>query len=403
MSGPTPAPPEGKEDSRSRKNRDFSRGPVWDATLKRWLVEVIFPDQTRKRRRFRRQRDAHLWWAEQNRAIESGSWNQPAPGASEEKRSFGELCDEYRKWAKVNLRSYENYVAVGLKFWEAQFGRDTAIEKITPRWIETVKSAYAQNVEQATVDRKLEVLRAMFNWAISQAVSAAPSPMQGIKLFKPNNEIVRYLTPEEYVAILESANHERWYVRPVIELAANTGLRKRNILRLRWDECDFATGVIRITRTKSKKTVAIPMTEAARAALQQVLSKTGRYSFVFCHFDGEQAGLPIADIKKSWKAVLKAAGIRRPFRFHDLRHSCASQLLMNGASLMAVKEILGHESLKTTLRYAHLSPDYLAQEVKVLDKALPKVCHPGAPDGHKRLQTGTKRQSRNALNGRDKR
>jgi site-specific recombinase XerD len=145
------------------------------------------------------------------------------------------------------------------------------------------------------------------------------------------------------------------------------------------------------------------MTEAARAALQQVLSKTGRYSFVFCHFGGEQAGLPIADIKKSWKAVLKAAGIRRPFRFHDLRHSCASQLLMNGASLMAVKEILGHESLKTTLRYAHLSPDYLAQEVKVLDKALPKVCHPGAPDGHKRLQTGTKRQSRNALNGRDKR
>ena len=68
-----------------------------------------------------------------------------------------------------------------------------------------------------------------------------------------------------------------------------------------------------------------------------------------------------------------AAGIKRPFRFHDLRHSCASQLVMNGASLMAVKEILGHESLKTTMRYAHLSPDYVAQEVKVLDRVLPKV------------------------------
>ena len=76
------------------------------------------------------------------------------------------------------------------------------------------------------------------------------------------------------------------------------------------------------------------------------------------NFEGKQAGQPIGDIKKSWKAVLKGAGITRPFRFHDLRHSCASQLVMNGASLMAVKEILGHESLKTTLRYAHLSPEY---------------------------------------------
>jgi integrase len=386
-----------REDIALRKNRDFSAGPVWNPELRRWLVEFMYPDQTRKRRRFRRQRDAQLWWADQHRAVEAGTWNQSLVEPQHQKRSFGDLCDEYRKWAQVNLRSYKNYIAVGLKFWEAKLGRDCLLDKITPRWIETVKSDYAQNVEQATVDRKLEVLRSMFNWAISQGSFGGPNPMRGVKLFKPNNEIVRYLAAREYVAVLEAANQERWYVRPVIELAANTGLRKRNILRLRWDECDLETGVIRITRTKSKKTVTIPMTEATRTVLEKLLEKTGRSSFVFCHLEGEQAGLPIADIKKSWKAVLKAAGITRPFRFHDLRHSCASQLVMNGASLMAVKEILGHESLKTTLRYAHLSPEYVAQEVKVLDRALPKVCHPDASNQNELRQSRANRKSSKSL------
>jgi integrase len=115
------------------------------------------------------------------------------------------------------------------------------------------------------------------------------------------------------------------------------------------------------------------MTDAALDVLNRIRNKTGKYEYVFCHLEGAQEGQPIADMKKSWKAALKAAGISRPFRFHDLRHSCASQLVMSGASLMAVKEILGHESLKTTMRYAHLSPDYVAQEVKVLDRVLPKV------------------------------
>ena len=397
-------PPLSQRNNRSeaRKNRDFSAGPVWDPKLKRWFADVLYPDQTRKRRRFRRQRDAQLWWAEQHRAIESGTWKQQPTSARQQKRSFGEVCDAYRKWAEVNLRSYENYVAIGLKFWEGQFGREISPEKITPQWIETVKSAYAQNVEQATVDRKLEVLRAMFNWAIQQGGVGGPNPMAGVKLFKPNNEIVRYLTADEYAAVLDAANRERWYVRPVIEVAANTGLRKQNILRLRWEECDFGTGVIRVTKTKSKKTVTIPMTEAARAVLERVQKKTGRYAYVFCHFEGEQAGLPIGDIKKSWKTVLVAAGIRRPFRFHDLRHSCASQLVMNGASLMAVKEILGHESLKTTLRYAHLSPEYVAQEVKILDKALPKVCHLDAPKKSMGEQTRATPNGRKSLNRKEK-
>ena len=366
-------PPDADGDDANRKSKDYSDGPVWHPESRRWLAEVRYPDLTRKRRRFRRQREAQIWWSEQQRAIESGTWDQLARATALKKLTFGELCNEYRSWAKVNQRSYENYAKVGLKFWEEKLGRETSLDKLNPQWIESVKSAYALTVEQATVDRKLEVLRAMFNWAIEGNLIPGPSPMKGIKLFKPNNELVRYLGNDEYGALLEAAGHERWHVRPVIELAANTALRKQNVLRLRWDECDFNTGVIRVTKTKAKKTVTIPMTDAALDVLNRIRDKTGKYEYVFCHLEGPQEGQPIGDMKKSWKSTLKAAGINRPFRFHDLRHSCASQLVMNGASLLAVKEILGHESLKTTMRYAHLSPDYIAQEVKVLDRVLPKV------------------------------
>ena len=161
------------------------------------------------------------------RAIESGNWSEPARVAKHVKRNFGELCDEYRSWAKVNLRSYENYVKVGLKFWGREAGRGTALEKITTQWIESIKSTYVVTVEQATVDRKLEVLRAMFNWGVESGLISAVNPMRGVKLFKPNNELVRYLSNDEYVSLLQAANHQRWHVRPILELAANTGLRKK--------------------------------------------------------------------------------------------------------------------------------------------------------------------------------
>ena len=268
--------------------------------------------------------------------IESGTWDQLARATALKKLTFGELCDQYRSWAKVNQRSYENYAKVGLKFWEQKFGRETSLEKLNPQWIETLKSAYALTVEQATVDRKLEVLRAMFNWAIQGSLIPGPSPMKGIKLFKPNNELVRYLSNDEYAALLEAADHERWHVRPIIELAANTALRKRNILRLRWDECDFNAGVIRVTKTKSKKTVIIPMTDAALDVLNRIRNKTGKYEYAFCHLEGTQEGQPIGDMKKSWKAALKAAGINRPFRFHDLRRYAESRTMPNAMTNRAL-------------------------------------------------------------------
>ena len=174
--------------------------------------------------------------------------------------------------------------------------------------------------------------------------------------------------------LLTTAEKIRWYLRPVIEIAANTGLRRGNILDLRWDECDRKSGVIRKAKTKNNEAVAIPMNAAVLAVLDKLEERRNGSLYVFPHMQGEQEGEAIKDVKNSFRTALKKAKIEK-FRFHDLRHCCASWLMMNGADLNDVRQILGHKSIAMTLRYAHLSPRYLADKVKLLEKTtLPNSC-----------------------------
>ena len=79
-----------------------------------------------------------------------------------------------------------------------------------------------------------------------------------------------------------------------------------------------------------------------------------------------QINTPLTNIKNSWTGLLKKAGLK-DFRFHDLRHDFASQLVMEGAPLNTVRDLLGHTDLKTTLRYAHLAPDHQAEWVEKIN------------------------------------
>ena len=153
-----------------------------------------------------------------------------------------------------------------------------------------------------------------------------------------------------------------------------THFRRSNILALRWDECDRKTGVIRKAKTKNNEAVAIPMNAAVSAVLDKLEERRNGSPYVFPHIEGEHAGEAIKDVKNSFRTALKEAKIEN-FRFQDLRHCCASWLMMNGADLNDVRQILGHKSIAMTLRYAHLSPGYLADKVKLLEKTtLPNSC-----------------------------
>jgi integrase len=156
-------------------------------------------------------------------------------------------------------------------------------------------------VSQATVDKFLGVFKAFFNWCDVHDIFHF-NPVRKVRMFHPNNQIVRYLSADEYQQLLVAAEDTRWYLRPMIELAANTGLRRGNILTLRWDECDRRTNVIRKTKTKNNEAVAIPMNAADTAALDRLETRRNGSPYVFPPFKGEQEGEAIKDVKNSFSS-----------------------------------------------------------------------------------------------------
>jgi integrase len=150
-----------------------------------------------------------------------------------------------------------------------------------------------------------------------------------VKLFNANNERIRYLSDEEYERLLMEAEKIRWYVRPMIVLAVHTGLRRGNLLKLRWDHIDFVTNRIRLTdSTKNRRTLAVPLNDTAIEILETLKKKSGDSQYVFPHFEGKLAGEAIQDVKKRLEEARQASG--NYFRWHDLRHCFASWLVMKG-------------------------------------------------------------------------
>ncbi len=139
---------------------------------------------------------------------------------------------------------------------------------------------------------------------------------------------------------------------------------------LRWDQIDFVNRVVRLPRTKSGR-LSLPMNATTISTLQTLHAAGDLKSpYVFPHTAGRKAGEPVRDIKNGFHRALELAGIS-DFTWHDLRHTFASWLMMRGAALRSVAELLGHQSLKMTMRYAHLSPAFLSAEVGLLDPPAP--------------------------------
>lgn len=361
---------------RPRKNRDFSKGPVYNPTLQRWVVQVFYPNGKRLRKKFRREKLAHRFWAGELQRIEQGTWNE----ASAPRLTLGEALKRYRAFSRKHHRSYKTFVEPCLAFWEKELGKSTPLARITTACVEDVKLKRAENAREATVDRSVQAFKAFFNWLIDHNL-AATNPVRRVRMFHPNNEVVRYLTRDQYEALIKSAANGPAYLRPLIVLAVHTALRRGNLLRLRWRQVDLAARKIRVSDlTKSKKTLEVPVNNAAKAALENMRSlalKDNEFVFAAGTSHITDVKNPFATALKRAKALLvelqkkEAATGLDGFRFHDLRHTAASWLAMGGAGLPAIQKFLGHASIKMTLRYAHLSPDFLGQEARILDKMLP--------------------------------
>ena len=168
---------------------------------------------------------------------------------------------------------------------------------------------------------------------------------------------LRFLTEDEEESLLSRC---KGYLLAILITALNTGMRKGEILSLRWTQ--IRNGFIYLSKTKTNEGRQIPINDTLNSLFQS-LPRHIKSDYVFCDKDGK----PYQEVKRSFNTALRKAGIEE-FRFHDIRHSFASRLVMRGAGLKAVQELLGHKDIKMTLRYSHLSEDFKKDAVKLLDK-----------------------------------
>ena len=160
-------------------------------------------------------------------------------------------------------------------------------------------------------------------------------------------------------------------------MALRTGLRQGELRALRWQDVDLSAGRIfvrqnlvrdQIGSPKSGKPREIALGEEVRVALAAHRQLHHRGALVFCDSDGRM--LTKGEMKHPlWRACRKA-GLRL-IGCHVMRHSFASHLVMRGAPLKAVQELLGHATIQMTMRYAHLSADVARDAVRLLDKPDP--------------------------------
>ncbi len=155
------------------------------------------------------------------------------------------------------------------------------------------------------------------------------------------------------------------YLTPLVLTVMHTGLRRAEALSLRWEQIDLERTpklTVRAAQAKSGRTRHIPLNTAVVELLKGWKEQGSGEGLVF---PNPVTGTQMQKLNTSWPYLLKDAKIE-DFRFHDLRHDFASQLVMKSVDLYRVKELLGHGSIEITQRYAHLAPHTLAEAVEVL-------------------------------------
>jgi integrase len=170
-------------------------------------------------------------------------------------------------------------------------------------------------------------------------------------MLSENNERARFLSDSELTATLKASKEHSLTMHVAVLVSLACGVRQSELLRLAWSDIDFDAHALRVQLSKNGESRSVYLPSSAETGLREL--KRGKVVGARVFVDDE--GQPVGKnwIEYRWKAIRKAARLV-DFRWHDLRHSCASYLAQNGSTLLEIGSVLGHKSPSVTQRYAHL-------------------------------------------------
>jgi len=226
--------------------------------------------------------------------------------------------------------------------------------------------ANAMKGRPKTINYELKTLKSIFSFARKRGL-CRHNPLEDITYFKIVEDAEpRFLTRSECEALL-AASDER--LHPIFYTFLNTGLRLGELLNLQWGDIDLTRQLIHLRKKTDWQPKAgerqIPLNEGMVELLSQY-RPTGaeKTAYVFPGEDGEKLKMKL---RKALIATAKKAGMEDVTKIHTLRHTFASHLVMNGVDLPTVQKLLGHADIQTTMIYAHLAKDHMANAINTLD------------------------------------
>lgn len=325
-----------------------------------------------------RRKDSPYWWVK----IARGQGRKPiqkSTGTTDEKKAkeylvklTAELWEQdrlgvrpKRSWQQAVNRYVEekgegsasHYTdLVHLRWLDAHLG-SLNLDQITPdvlRNVQRARRAFRGKTKDkptpATVNRCMAFVGRILRKASLQWDWLDKAPM--VPALPEPKIRVCFLTEADIDRLLPQAPE---HMRPMIEFALETGLRMSEQLGLRWSQVDLAnrTAWLHADQTKARKARSVPLSQKAVEIVRSMLGKHETHIFSY-------RGAPLLRINgRAWRSVRARAGLPE-FRWHDLRHTWATRLVMSGASLQELQELGGWESPEMVRRYAHFGGRHLA-------------------------------------------
>lgn len=369
--------------------RERKKGTVYRA-----VVRIKgFPQQQKS---FTRLTDAKMWVQQTEAAIRKGEFQNVVKTAAA--KTLKDVIERYRKEivphkAASTQRAEKTYV----NYWERTLG-EYALSYIDAELINDEINKLSNSGDtrrkiddddrdgkpvpapkpksRKTIKHYRDTLAVLFGFAKKWGWTGT-NPMDSVsRITKIRNERMRYLDDDERKALLAACKaSDNTQLYTIVVFALSTGARKSEALNLTLDDLDLKRGMAIFRNTKNGDTRAVPVVGHLKSLLEeQVKWVTAEYAklehkppkrWLFPRRDGQR---PI-DIRTAWENARDKAGLI-DFRFHDLRHSTASYLAMNGASQLEIAEVLGHRTLQMVRRYAHLSESHVKGLVEQLDEAI---------------------------------
>ena len=313
---------------------------------------------------FKRKTDAKIWANSTEAAIREGRFFKCAEA---KKRTLAELIDKYTLTVLPHKSDSMKAAQTNQLAWWKEKAGYYVLADFTSQIILDLREELAngstnrgEKRTNATVNRYLAALSHTLSTASDELGWLESNPMLKIKRHTESAGRVRYLDDKERINLLEAckqSSNKQLYT--IVVIALSTAMRKSEILNLTRKTVFLKEGFVILNTTKNGSRRRVPIIGHAHDVLLNQL-KIARFDsdYIFPRKDGKK---PI-DIKRPWEMAILRAGIK-DFRFHDLRHSAASYLAMNGASNRDLMEILGHRTLQMTSRYSHLSNSHVSSVV----------------------------------------